>query len=276
MRLRPGRTAGMATIWLLSVMTLVPLYFLVSTALRPADRYAATPGGLPSEATLSNFSALFAAGDFLQWMGNSLLLTASSTVAVLVIASMAAHALTYLDLPGSGVAIRLIASLMIIPPILLVVPLFVQFAEFDLIDSYIGTILIYTGLALPFSIFMLTHFFRSIPRALLDAARIDGAGPLRILPAVVVPVAKPAIVTLAVVTAFFVWNDLLIALIFLQSEEHRPLMAGLARFAERQTRNIPMVMSGVLLSVVPIVALYLTTHKFIVRNLYGGSLRGGQ
>lgn len=272
---RIGRGAGAAALWLLAALTLVPLYFLVSTALRPGDDYARDPGGLPGALTLSNFDRLLELGDFTRWMANSLLLTGVSTVVVLVAATMAAHALTYLELPGSGAVTKLIASLMIVPPILLVVPLFVELARLDLIDTYPGAILIYSGLSLPFAIYMLSRFFRTMPRSVLEAARMDGAGPLRVLPTVVVPLAKPALATLAVVTAFFVWNDLLIALIFLQSDEHRPLMAGLTTLASRETESVPVVISGVMLSVLPIVALYLAMQRFLVRGLYAGSTRGG-
>lgn len=272
---RLGSVAGKVALWALAALTLVPLYFLIATSIRPGDDYASDPGGLPSGLTLSNFDRLFAIGDFVRWLANSVLLTGASTAIAIAVAILAAHALTYFELPGSGVLLKLIAALMVIPPILLVVPLFVEFARLDLIDSYLGVILIYAGLALPFAVYMLARFFRGIPRSVLDAARIDGAGPLRVLGEVIVPLSKPAIATLAVVTAFFVWNDLLIALIFLQSDEHRPLMAGLTTLAGRETSGVPVVISGVLLSIIPIVLLYLATQRLMVRGLYAGSSRGG-
>ncbi len=271
-----GSGAGRLALWALAALTLVPLYFLVATSIRPGEDYAEDPGGLPGGVTLTNFDRLFELGDFVRWLGNSLLLTGASTALAIAFAILAAHALTYFDLPGSGLLLKLIAALMVIPPILLIVPLFVQFARLDLIDSYLGVIFIYAGLALPFAVYMLARFFRGIPRSVLEAARIDGAGPLRVLGEVIVPLSKPAIATLAVVTAFFVWNDLLIALIFLQSDEHRPLMAGLTTLAGRETESVPVVISGVLLSIVPIVLLYLATQRFMVRGLYAGGSRGGE
>ncbi|MEX1142426.1 MAG: carbohydrate ABC transporter permease [Thermoleophilaceae bacterium] len=275
MTARLGKGVSRLSLWLLAALTLVPLYFLIATSLRPGRDYAGDPGGLPGALTLSNFDRLLELSDFMRWLGNSLLLTGVSTIVVLVAATMAAHALTYFELPGSTVLTRAIASLMIVPPILLVVPLFVELARLDLIDSYLGAILIYSGLSLPFATYMLARFFSTMPRSVLEAARMDGAGPLRILPTVVVPLAKPALATLAVVTAFFVWNDLLIALVFLQSDEHRPLMAGLTTLASRETESVPVLISGVMLSVLPIVALYLAMQRFLVRGLYAGSSRGG-
>jgi ABC-type glycerol-3-phosphate transport system permease component len=270
---RAGRGAGAAALWALAGATLVPLYFVVSTALRPGADYAQSPGGLPEALTLSNFDRLFESGDFLRWLGNSVLLTGVSTAIVIAAGVMAAHALTYMELPGAGIMLKAIASLMVIPPILLVVPLFVELATLDLLDSYAGAILIYAGLALPFAVYMLARFFDGIPRSVIDAARVDGAGPLRVLAAVVVPLTRPAIAALALITAFFVWNDLLIALVFLQSEEHRPLMAGLTTLADRDTQAVPVVVSGVLLSIVPIVVLYLALQRFLVRGFYTGGTR---
>jgi ABC-type glycerol-3-phosphate transport system permease component len=271
----PGGLAARAALWSLAALTLVPLYFVVATALRPGNDYAADPGGLPGALTLTNFDRLLDGSDFLRWMLNSLLLTGASTLLAVGVAVLAAHALTYFGLPGAGVALRLIASLMVIPPILLVVPLFVQLARLELIDTYLGAILIYAGLALPFAIYMLARFFAGLPPSVLAAARMDGAGPLRILAAVIVPLARPAIATLALVTAFFVWNDLLIALIFLQSDDHRPLMAGLTTLAGRETQNVPIVISGVLLAMVPIAVLFALTQRVAMRGFYSGGARGG-
>lgn len=275
MSARLGRGGAGLALWALAAMTLVPLYFVVATALRPGSEYAENPGGLPSALTLSNFDRLFASSDFGRWLLNSLLLTGASTLLAVGAAILAAHALTYFRLPGARTALRLIASLMVIPPILLVVPLFVQLARLELVDTYLGAILIYAGLALPFAVYMLARFFEGLPPSVLAAARMDGAGPLRILTTVIVPLARPAIATLGLVTAFFVWNDLLIALVFLQSEEHRPLMAGLTTLAGRETQSVPTVIGGVLLAMLPIVALFAVTQRAAVRGFYAGGTRGG-
>jgi ABC-type glycerol-3-phosphate transport system permease component len=247
---------------------------MLSAAVRHGDEYARNPGGLPGSLTLDNFRSLLGSETFYRWLGNSVVLTGGSVCVSLVVASLAAHALTALRIPGAGLLLRLIATLMAFPVILLIVPLFVQFSNLGLIDSYVGVITIYAAVLLPFSIFLLARVFATIPQSLLEAARIDGAGPVRLLTLVVLPLARPALVTVAVVNAFFVWNDLLVALVFLQSDEHRPLMVGITTLAGRAAANVPLVMAAVVLSLLPIISLYLVTQRRLSRGLVAGGLRG--
>jgi ABC-type glycerol-3-phosphate transport system permease component len=273
-RRRPRAAAGAGVLWILAGLALVPMYFVVATALRTGADYGARPGGLPGSATLDNLHALLASRTFYTWLANSAILTSGAVALSIVTAIGAAHALTYFGIPGSELVIKFVAALMIVPLILLLVPLFVQFSQLGLIDSYLGAILIYGGVTLPFGIFMFARFFASVPVSLLEAATLDGAGPLRVLLGVIVPLTQPAIVTVAVVNAFFVWNDLLVALVFLQSDDHRPLLVGITTLAGRESTNIPLVMAGLFLSVLVIVALYAATQRAFVRAIYGGSLHG--
>ena len=109
------------------------------------------------------------------------------------------------------------------PPVVMIVPLFVLYTRLGFVSTYHGTIIIYAGLITPFSVYLLTTFFRTVPRELFESARIDGAGPFVILISVVLPLSLPAIVTLVVVNSLYVWNDLLIAIIFLQDDAKRTL-----------------------------------------------------
>jgi ABC-type glycerol-3-phosphate transport system permease component len=130
--------------------------------------------------------------------------------------------------------------------------------------------LVYVGLLVPFTIFVLVNFFATIPRSLEDAAAIDGAGALRTLWHVFVPLSAPAIMTVVVVNAVWVWNELLIALVFLQNDSARTLMAGLAQFQGRYATNEPLVLAGALVSIAPVVLLYLSGQRFFVRGLTAG------
>ncbi len=136
--------------------------------------------------------------------------------------------------------LSLIISLMVIPPVVLVVPLFLLGAELNLIDTRRIVIAIYVGLMMPFSVYMLAAYFRTIPRSLIEAAEIDGASSLQVFLRVVVPLSGAPLITLAVVNALWVWNELLIALVFLQSQDSLTLMAGLTGFQNRYNLNIPV------------------------------------
>jgi len=154
--------------------------------------------------------------------------------------------------------------------IVLVVPLFLFFVNLGLVNSRLAVILIYTGLLIPFSIYLLVNFFVTIPRSLEEAARIDGAGSLRVLIRVVVPLSAPSIVTVVVVNTVWVWNELLIALVFLQDDNARTLTAGLTFFQGRFQSNEPLVMTGALIATIPMLALYIIGQRFFIRGLSTG------
>ena len=135
-------------------------------------------------------------------------------------------------------------------------------------------IVVYTGLLLPFSTFLLASFFRTMPRDLIEAARLDGAGHVRIWWSIVLPLAVPALVTVATVQALWVWNEVLIAVVFLQSESLRTLMVGMTIFQSRYDLDVPLVMAGMLWATIPMVVLYLVLQRFFVRGSDRGRRQG--
>ena len=164
-------------------------------------------------------------------------------------------------------------SLMAVPPVVMIVPLFVLYTQLDLISTFHGAILIYAGLITPFSVYLLTTFFRTLPRELFESARIDGARDFGILWRIVVPLSLPALLTLVVVNSLFVWNDLLIAIIFLQDDSSRTLMAGLSVFQGRYNNQIPLTMAGMVIASAPMVILYIAFQRYFVRGLMAGTLK---
>ena len=164
-------------------------------------------------------------------------------------------------------------SLMAIPPVVMIVPLFVLYTQLDLISTYEGAILIYAGLITPFSVYLLTSFFRTLPKEIFESARIDGAGDFLILLKIVIPLSLPALLTLVVVNALYVWNDLLIAIIFLQDDSKRTLMAGISVFQGRYGDQIPLTMAGMVFASAPMVILYITFQKHYIQGLMAGSIK---
>ena len=172
--------------------------------------------------------------------------------------------------PGRLPFIGLNVVLMVVPPVVLVVPLFLFFVNLGLVNSRLAVVIIYVGLLIPFSIYLLVNFFATIPRSLEEAARIDGAGQLRTLWSVIVPLSAPAIMTIVVVNAVWVWNELLIALVFLQDDQARTLTAGLTFFQGRFIQNEPLVMTGALIATIPMLLLYIVGQRFFIRGLTAG------
>ena len=257
----------------LSAAMLAPLYFVAVTAFKTARQYGREPWGLPLRPTLAAFRTAFERGDLVLWFRNSLIVAVGSVVIVTALALMAAYAISTMRFRGRDLLRRSFIVLMMIPPIILVIPLFVLFARLDLVNSFPGTIIVFVGLLLPFSAYLFVSFFASLPGELLEAAALDGAGRFTILRQIVVPLALPAIVTQLLVNLLYVWNELLVVLIFLQSDDRKTLAAGITVFQGRFFRDTPLVMAASLVVAAPMVLVYLFSQRAFVRGLTAGSLK---
>jgi raffinose/stachyose/melibiose transport system permease protein len=256
------------------VLALVPIYFMVANALKTDDEYAANQLSPPHHPVLSTLHDALAGGDLYRWMLNSVLITAAAVLISTVVAAFGAYPIALMEWRPGRIMLSVLIALMVVPPIVLVIPLFQMVVAAHQLNTYQSVIVIYTGLLLPFSTFLLASFFRTIPRSLLEAARIDGAGTLRTLGLIVLPLARPALVTVIVVQALWVWNEVLIAVVFLQQSNLRTLMVGLTVFNSRYHLQVPIVMAGMLLATLPMLALYLAGQRFFVRGLTAGATKG--
>jgi len=155
----------------------------------------------------------------------------------------------------------------------MVVPLFVSMVAWKMVNTYQGAILIYVGLLMPFSVFLMTNFFRTIPREIIEAARMDGCSTSRVFWSIMMPLSAPAVLTLIVVNAMWVWNELLIALIFLQRDDMKTLMVGIASMRSRNYVDIPATMAGLLVATIPIVILYIFGQRYFIRGLTSGAVK---
>jgi len=263
---------GVAQVAMLAVavLTIYPLYFIVITAFKTRQEYLTNQFLPPSDPTLENFRQAFRDGQLLTWVGNSVLITVASVIVAAIVSSLAAYPLARSRFPGRLPFIGLNIVLMVVPPVVLVVPLFLFFVNLGLVNSRLAVVIIYVGLLIPFSIYLLVNFFATIPRSLEEAARMDGAGQLRTLWSVIMPLSAPAVVTVVVVNAVWVWNELLIALVFLQDDNARTLTAGLTFFQGRFIQNEPLVMTGALIATVPMLLLYIVGQRFFIRGLTAG------
>jgi raffinose/stachyose/melibiose transport system permease protein len=253
-----------------SLLLLYPVYFIVITAFKTQREYTSNRFFPPEHPTLQNLRDAFRDGELLRWIANSLIVTAGAVTVSTLVAAIAAYPLARRAFRGRNAFIGLNVVLMVVPPVVLVVPLFLLFVDLHLINSRVGVILIYIGLLIPFATFILVNFFATIPRSLEEAALTDGASTWRVLRFVVAPLAAPAIVTVMVVNGVWVWNELLIAVIFLQDNNARTLTAGLTFFQGRFLTNDPLVMSGALIASVPMLALYIVGQRFFIRGLSAG------
>jgi ABC-type glycerol-3-phosphate transport system permease component len=260
---------------ILSAATLVilsPIGFIAVTALKSQSEYARNPVGIPSSLTLSGLRTVLSDPRLGTWFLNSAVITVGSVVLATVVALLAAYPMARAE----GFPSRFIPALVVlmaIPPVVLVVPLFIVMVNLGLINSRTGVILIYAGLLTPLSTYLLTGFIRDIPASLDEAASIDGAGRASVLLYVLVPLMKPALVTVMIVGAVYVWNEFLIALLFLQATGSQTLMVGIASLQGKYGINETLLAAWSLVASLPVILVYALGQRFFIRGLVGGALK---
>jgi ABC-type glycerol-3-phosphate transport system permease component len=257
----------------IAIAAIYPVYYMIETSLKTRQAWTADQFGLPIPPSLDNYATLLADGRIPMWFMNSVIVTTSSVVAATVVSTLAAYAFARLRFRGRTLLLRMMVALMVIPPAVLILPLFLGLQPLGLTNTYQGVILVYTGILIPFSVYMLSSFFKTLPVEVFEAARIDGASTVRILRSIVIPLSGPGFVTLIVVNAMWVWNELLIALVFLQDDKLRTLMAGLTTLRGRFAINEPLVMAGMFLGALPILLLFLFGQRYFVRGLVAGAVK---
>ncbi len=268
-----GRLSRQVIVLFATVLSLFPVYFMTVSAFKSKSEYIANKWGLPDSLIWNNFAVAQAGEKFFIRFANSIILTVGAVAVSLVIACLAAYAFARMNFPGKKTLFNLILSLMVVPPVVMLVPLFVSWVRWGMINTYHGTILIYTGLLLPFSIYLMTNFFRAVPREIIEAARIDGCSSFGIFRRIMMPLSAPALITLIVVNALWVWNELLIALVFMQKDDLKTLMVGISTMRSRNYLDIPVTMAGLLIATIPIVVVYMFGQRYFIRGLTGGAVK---
>jgi len=256
-----------------SLIALFPVYVMITAAFKTQSSFVAHPWAPVADPTLAGFRTALN-DQFPRWLGNTVLLSASAVAVTLLVAAFAAWGFARWSFPGRDVVLGVLVALMVVPPVVLLVPLFVFGVRIGQISTFRLVILIYVGLMLPFSVYMLTNFFRTIPASMIEAALMDGASSWRIFRRIVLPLSAAPLVTLAVVNLLWVWNELLIALVFLQDDSKKTLMVGITGFQSRYSLDVPAIMAGLTLATIPIVTVYIFGQRFFVRGLVAGAVKG--
>jgi xylobiose transport system permease protein len=268
-RERPNVIAGaLAVGWL--TLVAVPLYFMVSASLRERSDYLnGSPLGLPSSPTLGNYREVLSGG-FAGYLLNTVIVTVATVVIVLSLALPASYAVARSASPlvRRGFSVLLIG--LAIPAQATIIPVYLLITQLHLYDSLTAIILPTAAFALPVGTLVLTNNLRDIPRELYEAQEIDGAKAWTTLIRLVLPLARPAIVTVAVFTGLTAWNGFLFPLVLTQSESTRVLTLGLWNFQGQFGTNVPALLAAVTLSVLPIFAVYLVGRRFLLGGLTAG------
>ena len=275
-RRRPFRLGRLVIVVLLAavaVTTIYPLAFMAMSAVKGEPEYIDNPYGVPRRPTLLNFRNAWVYGKFGRYVGNSLIVVVAGVVLSWAVCSMAGYALSHLRFPGRRVFFFAILGSMMIAPQVIIIPLYVMLNQLGLLNHRIGLILVYGTLATPFGTYLMTSYFRSVPRELVEAAQVDGASHLQILWRVMIPVAKPAMITLGIFNFLWMWNELLFALLILQKDSVRTLMVGVANLRGQYTTNIPYLSAGLFLAAMPVLIVFLIFQTQLSKGMTLGAVK---
>ncbi len=268
-----GTVAYYAVAVLLTVIALVPFVWMISTSFKSRGALMSIPiEWIPKEPTLDAYFTVFERFPFLRTIGNSLFIAVCYTLLTLVSASMAAFAFTKIPFKGSGLLLGLYLATMMIPTQVTMIPLFVVMNQIGLINHYSSVIL--PAIFRPFAVFLLVQQMRTIPPDYMDAARIDGAGVWRIWRQVMLPLCAPSLATLAVTNFMDSWNDYLWPLLMLTDKAKMTLPIALSTLNGQYDTEYNVMMAGSLISMIPIILIYIFAQKYFKHGLMAGGVKG--
>jgi raffinose/stachyose/melibiose transport system permease protein len=258
---------------LFSFSTVLPLLFMGATAFRTQADWDRNKIGLPTTVSLGAFDRAWTGANIGVYFRNSAIVTLSTVVLSVVCATLAGYSFSKIQWRLRGAAYFFVLSWIVIPPLLLMVPIYVEMVQLGLLDTYGSVILLYTALNLPFNVYLMTAFFRSLPDELIEAARIDGAGIHRTFLRILLPLSKPALATLVIFNFLWAWNEFLFALLMLQSDNVKTLTVGVLALQGRFTTDYPALMAGLLITSLPVVGAYLMFQRHLVRGIVAGAVK---
>ena len=257
---------------LIALVTLFPLAWMVSASLMaPGEASTYPPPVLPHAATLANYRLLFAEHGILRQVVNSLFISLLATGLSLAFNLTAGYAFAKLRFAGRERVFRMLLGALIIPAQVTMMPLFLMLRGMGLVNTYAGALV--PWLASVFGIFMVRQYALSVPDEMLEAARIDGASELRIFVSVVLPVLKPIIVTLAVLTFLGAWNDFMWPLIVLTDHDVQTLPVALAALSREHVQDAELMMAGAVITVLPVLLLFLALQRYYMQGLLVGGVK---
>lgn len=257
----------------LAVIALIPFLWMISTSLKSRGALMSIPiEWILAEPTLDGYAKVFSRFPFLRTIGNSLLISVAYTLITLISASMAAFAFAKLRFRGSGAILSVYIATMMIPTQVTMIPLFVVMNRLGLIDSYASIIL--PSMFKPFAVFLLVQQMKTIPNDYIDAARIDGAGLFQTYRKVALPLCIPTLATLAVTTFMESWNDYLWPLLMLTDRNKMTLPIALSTLNGQYSTEYNVLMAGSLISMIPIIIIYIAAQKQFKSGLMAGGIKG--
>ncbi|MFI5694093.1 carbohydrate ABC transporter permease [Kribbella sp. NPDC051586] len=269
-----GRWIVAVPMCLLALATIYPMLFTLNVAMKSRREYVLNQFSLADHLTAANIADAWNTSGLGRYTFNSVVVTVGAVALLLLLGSMAGFAFSQLTFWGRKWLFLVCLGALMIPFQVIMVPFFRVLGQTGLLDTHLGLILAYTGQFLPFTIFLMTSFYSRIPAEVIEAARVDGSTTLGVYRRIMLPLGRPALLSVGILNALFCWNDVLISLLVMQSEQNRTLMVGVTALRGQYSDNIPLFAGGVLVAALPVIAIYLFFQRQITDGVTAGSTKG--
>ena len=271
---RASKVGRFTLLTLVMVLLLFPFVEMFSTALKARNTlYAYPPVWFPSPPAWANFVSIWIDIPLLTYFGNSLIIAGGATILNAVAGIPAGFALARFTFPGRRIFLYFLVATQMFSPVVLLIALFLMMNSFGLLNTHLSLILINATVALPFTVWMMTAYFATVPDEIEEAAILDGCGRLRMLWDHFLPIAAPGIVTAMTFSFIMAWNEFLLALTFLSDPNLRPLTTGIYSFVGRFEISWHLLMAASLVAITPVFAGFLLIQKRLVAGLAAGAVK---
>ena len=275
-RRSPGRAAALWTIALAAAAVMVfPFYWMLNTSLKPASEiFASPPTFVSAQWSLDAYRTIFETRAIGRYFVNSLIVAIGSTALSVVLASLAAYGLTRFFPRGATPFVMFLLFTKMLPETLLIIPYFRLMSDVGLLNTHLALILAYSSFALPFSVWMLIGFFRSIPREIDEAAQMDGASVLQTFARVILPLARPGLVAVALFTFLIAWNSYVWALVLTTDASMFVLSVGIANMVGEYRVQWNELMAAAVIAALPVMVLYSLLERHLLSAITAGAVKG--
>jgi raffinose/stachyose/melibiose transport system permease protein len=255
-----------------SLYMIYPFFWMIITSVKQSYELYVDPWALPKTIQWKNLAKAWNAG-IKDFFANSVFITSVSVFFILVISSLASYAFARLKFFGKKTFFLILITGFLVPVQVTLIPLYTILRQTKLLDTYLAVIGPYIAYAIPFSVLLLTTYFKTIPRELEQAAFIDGANDFQIFYKIIMPLSKPGLATILIFQGVWIWNEFFFALVFIRSRELMTLPLGLMTFRGEFIADWPVIMAGIMISTIPLILLYLVFQRNFIEGLTAGAIK---
>lgn len=260
---------------LLALQASFPFFWMASTSFKPpSEVFAQPPSFVPHQVTWDNFKRLFTSTHFLIYFRNSILVSGCTVLLTMIVSAIGAYSLTRYQYPGREKIAGLILCTYMFAPIMIVIPFFILAKKIGIENTHFALVLAFTSFCLPFTLWLMRAFFKTIPIQLEEAALVDGADRIRAVIHVVLPLALPGIIATSIFTFILAWNDYIFTRILITSDELKTLPVGVQDLFHSALIDWGLIMSAGMMITIPALLFFVTIQRYLIRGWGAGAVKG--